>query len=176
MTTRRFITLIVLVMAGLATQRLIAPSKATVVEQIVSPTPEDHKGYDLVTKVIDGDTIELADGRKVRYLGIDTPETVHPSKPVQCFGKEASDYNKNLVSGQYVRLVRDVEDKDKYGRLLRYVYMEDGTFVNLALVAWGYAYAYTYPPNVARAKEFVAAQAQARESGTGLWSACPPKK
>ena len=176
MTTRRLVTLIVLIMAGLATQRLAVPSPATIIEQPASPTPETRKGYDLVAKVVDGDTIELTDGRKVRYLGIDTPETVHPSKPVQCFGKEASDYNKSLVGGQYVRLVRDVEDKDKYGRLLRYVYMEDGTFVNLALVAQGYAYAYTYPPNVAHAKEFVAAQAQARTSGTGLWATCPPKK
>ena len=176
MTNRRFVILVVLILAGLATQRWATPSTATITEQVVSPIPDSHKGYNLVVKVVDGDTIELASGEKVRYLGIDTPETVHPSKPVQCFGKEASDYNKKLISGQYVRLVRDIEDKDKYDRLLRYVYMEDGTFVNLALVAQGYAYAYTYPPNVAHAKEFVAAQAQARAADTGLWSACPLKK
>jgi len=114
MTNRRFVILVVLILAGLATQRWATPSTATITEQVVSPIPDSHKGYNLVVKVVDGDTIELASGEKVRYLGIDTPETVHPSKPVQCFGKEASDYNKKLISGQYVRLVRDIEDKDKY--------------------------------------------------------------
>ena len=77
--------------------------------------------YYKVARVIDGDTIELENGERVRYIGMDTPETVHPSKPVQCFGKAASAENSKLVSGKTVRLEKDVSDTDKYGRLLRYV-------------------------------------------------------
>src|SRR3990167_3408922 len=77
----------------------------------------------LVTRVIDGDTIEIEGGQKVRYIGIDTPETVDPRKPVQCFGVEASNKNKELVSGKRDRLEKDVSETDKYGRLLRYIYI-----------------------------------------------------
>ena len=121
-----------------------------------------------VTRVIDGDTIELLGGERVRFLGIDTPETVKPNTPVQCFGKEASAYTKALLEGKTVTLTRDVEDRDKYGRLLRYVYL-DGLFVNEALVRDGYARVYTYPPNVNHAQEFVAAERIARSEKRGLW-------
>jgi micrococcal nuclease len=175
MSNRRLITLVALILVGLTTSYWAKPQTATITTPVVTPDASAPAGFVRVARVVDGDTIELANGQKVRYLGMDTPETVNPKKPVQCFGKEASNYNKNLVGGQYVRLVRDVEDKDKYGRLLRYVYMEDGTFVNLTLVTQGYAYAYTYPPNVAHAKEFVAAQAQARTEKLGLWASCPAR-
>lgn len=125
-----------------------------------------------VLRVIDGDTIEvLIDGRKktVRYIGINTPETVHPSKPVECFGVEASNKNKELVVGKKVRLVKDISETDKYGRLLRYVYMDD-TFVNLTLVQEGYANALSYPPDVAFNEEFRKAEQEARENRRGLWS------
>ena len=92
----------------------------------------------IVSRIVDGDTIELGTGERVRYIGIDTPETVDPRKEVQCFGKEASAKNKELVEGKEVRLVKDVSDKDKYGRLLRYVYVGD-VFVNEKLVSEGYA-------------------------------------
>ncbi len=128
-----------------------------------------------VVRVVDGDTIEvLIDGRKktVRYIGIDTPETVHPSKPVECFGVEASNKNKELVVGKKVRLAKDVSETDKYGRLLRYVYVDD-TFVNLTLVQEGYANALSYPPDVAFNEEFRKAEQEAREDRRGLWgSAC----
>jgi micrococcal nuclease len=91
-----------------------------------------------VIRVIDGDTIELEGGVKVRYIGIDTPETVHPSKPVQFMGKEASAFNRQLVEGKDVRLEYDVQRTDKYGRTLAYVYVGD-TFVNAELVKQGYA-------------------------------------
>lgn len=126
----------------------------------------------LVKRVVDGDTIELKDGQKVRYIGVNTPETVDPRKPVQCFGKEASAYNKSLVEGKQVKLVKDISETDKFGRLLRYVYSADGTFVNLKLVKEGYAYAATYPPDVKFAQTFVEAQTEARLAKVGLWSKC----
>lgn len=126
-----------------------------------------------VVRVVDGDTIKvLIDGteKTVRYIGIDTPETVHPEKPVQCFGMEASAKNKALVEGAYVRLERDISDVDKYGRLLRYVYVGD-TFINYELVAQGYARSLTYPPDVAYNELIREAENTARVNGLGLWSA-----
>lgn len=131
----------------------------------------EHDGV-LVTRVIDGDTIEIEGGARVRYIGIDTPETVDPRKPVQCFGVEASNRNKQLVEEKRVRLEKDVSETDKYGRLLRYVYMGD-TFVNLALVQEGYAHSFTYPPDVKYQKQFTNAERSAREQKMGLWGSCP---
>jgi len=128
-----------------------------------------------VIKVIDGDTIKLENGEVVRYIGIDTPETVHPSKGVQCFGREASNKNKELVEGKLVRLEKDVTDRDKYGRLLRYVWVGN-LFVNDYLVRQGYAYVYTYPPDVKYSEQFVQAQREARESNRGLWAVCLDQK
>jgi len=128
-----------------------------------------------VIKVIDGDTIKLENGEVVRYIGIDTPETVHPSKPVQCFGREASNKNKELVEGKLVRLEKDITDRDKYGRLLRYVWVGD-LFVNDYLVRQGYAYVYTYPPDVKYSEQFVQAQREARENNRGLWAVCLDQK
>ena len=130
-----------------------------------------------VVRVVDGDTIVVRLGgteERVRLLGIDTPESVDPRSPVECFGKEAAAHTGSLLPpGTPVRLVRDVEARDRYDRLLAYVYrIDDGTFVNLRLVEDGYAAVLTYPPNVAHADEFVAAAGEARESGRGLWSAC----
>lgn len=134
--------------------------------------PDRYSGRAVVERVVDGDTIELTTGDHVRYLGMDTPETVDPRKPVQCFGHEAADKNRELVEGREVTIVPDVEDRDKYGRFLRYVYQGD-TFINLALVQQGYAYAYPYPPNVAHEAEFRAAERAARTAKVGLWQACP---
>ncbi len=125
----------------------------------------------LVTRVIDGDTIEIEGGERVRYLGIDTPETVDPRRPVQCFGAEASIENKALVEGKYVRLHKDITDRDKYGRLLRYVYVDD-KFVNLELVKSGFAHIFTLAPDVKYAEEFLKAEREAREARRGLWGAC----
>jgi micrococcal nuclease len=130
-----------------------------------------------VVRVVDGDTIVARiDGaqEKVRLIGIDTPETVKPRSPVECFGKEASAHTKELLPpGTPVRLVLDAEARDRYGRLLAYVYRAaDGEFVNLALARDGYAGQATFPPNVAHVDEFRAAVAQARAAGRGLWSAC----
>lgn len=131
-------------------------------------------GLHTVVRVVDGDTIQVDVGgslERVRYIGIDTPETVHPRKPVECFGKEASARNEALVGGKKVRLERDVTDRDRYGRLLRYVYVGD-VFVNLELVREGYAKVSTYPPDVEHTDALVAAQRDAREANRGLWSGC----
>ncbi len=132
-----------------------------------------------VLQVVDGDTIEvLYNGEKksVRYIGIDTPETVDPRRPVGCFGKEASDENKRLLLGKVVILERDVSDTDKYNRLLRYIYLplDDGTtlFVNDYLVRQGFAQASTYPPDVRETDRFLKAQTEARDNNRGLWGAC----
>jgi len=129
-----------------------------------------------VVRVVDGDTVVVrlgGDEDTVRLIGIDTPETVDPRSPVECFGQEASRRTKALLpAGTPVRLVADAEPRDRYRRLLAYVYRDDGTFVNLALVEEGYASVLTYPPNVAHVGEFTAAAARAREAGRGLWAAC----
>ena len=135
-------------------------------------TTQQQTNTVLVTRVIDGDTIEIEGGLSVRYIGIDTPETVDPRKPVQCFGVEATNKNKELVSGKRVRLEKDVSEIDKYGRLLRYIYVGD-TFVNLELVKQGFAYSSTYPPDVKYQSQFTEAQRQAKEQNKGLWGSCP---
>ncbi len=136
-------------------------------------------GSATVERVVDGDTIVVRiSGRRdrVRLLGIDTPESVKPNTPVQCFAIAASNRTKSLLPpGTPVRLVGDVEQRDQYKRLLAYVYRaKDDLFVNLSLVHDGYAVTYTFPPNVAHASEFVGAAAQARDADRGLWSACGP--
>ena len=129
-----------------------------------------------VVRVVDGDTIRvgLPSGEEpVRYIGIDTPESVKPGAPVECFAKRASAYNERLVAGEKVRLVYDIERRDRYGRLLAYVYRaRDGLFVNAELVRRGYATAVTFPPNVAHEREFRRLARRARMSGRGLWSGC----
>jgi micrococcal nuclease len=136
-------------------------------------------GTATVARVVDGDTIRVriaGHEERVRLIGIDTPESVKPGTPVQCFALAASARTKALLpEGTGVRLVRDVEQRDQYGRLLAYVYRaRDDLFVNLALARDGYAVALTVPPNVAHAEEFVAAARDAREKGRGLWSRCSP--
>lgn len=136
---------------------------------------EKQQSFFRVVAVIDGDTIKLENGEAVRYIGIDTPETAHPSKPVQCFGKEASAKNKELVEGKLVKLEKDITNRDKYSRLLRYVWIGD-LFVNDYLVRQGYAYAYTYPPDVKYSEQFVQAQQEAQENQRGLWAGCPEEE
>lgn len=121
----------------------------------------------LVTRIIDGDTIELVTGEKVRYIGIDTPE----KNQDECFSQEATAKNAELVENKYVILESDIRDKDFYGRLLRYVYV-DGMMVNLELVKQGYAIAISYPPDVKYQPQLQAAQKEAQEIWAGLWLTC----
>src|SRR3990170_1305882 len=122
----------------------------------------------LVMKAIDGDTIVIEGGEIVRYIGIDTPEV---SQGEECFAKEASDKNKELVMGKTVRLEKDVSERDKYQRLLKYVWSGD-IFVNEYLVRQGYATAVSYPPDVKYQELFRQAEKEARENGSGLWKEC----
>ena len=126
-----------------------------------------------VSRVVDGDTIIVAlDGKdyRVRYIGIDAPETVRPGWPVEPFGPEAFEFNKRLVDGKTVWLERDVSETDQFGRLLRYVWLEDGRLVNAVLVEGGYARAVTLPPNVKHADEVVRREREARANERGLWA------
>lgn len=134
-------------------------------------------GAAVVTRVVDGDTIQVRIAghlERVRLLGIDTPESVKPSTPPECFSHEASQATKDyLPAGTKVDLVRDVEARDQYGRLLAYVYRQhDHSFVNLWLVEHGFAGLLTYRPNVAHASELSQAVSQARTGGVGVWSTC----
>jgi len=130
-----------------------------------------------IERVADGDTVivDIGGGEEtVRLIGIDTPETVKPNTPVECYGPEASALTKSLLAeGTAVRLVRDVEPRDAYGRLLAYVYrVDDEMFVNLHLVEVGAAVPLTFEPNTTYADRFVDAAATAERAGLGLWGAC----
>lgn len=128
-----------------------------------------------VVSVVDGDTFKVSiDGKTetLRLIGINTPETVDPRKPVECFGKEASNKAKQLLTGQKVRLEADPtqDDRDIYGRLLRYAWLEDGIFFNKAMISEGYAYEYTYKLPYKYQSEFKQAQAEAENNKRGLWA------
>jgi micrococcal nuclease len=132
-----------------------------------------------VLRAIDGDTIEIGVAgkiEKVRLIGVDTPETVDPRKPVEFFGNEASEFAGKLVEGKKVVLRDELggQDRDKYGRLLRYVYLEDGTFVNAEIIRQGYGHAYVVFP-FSHMEEFRAYEWQAREKGLGLWGSTETK-
>ena len=141
-------------------------------QNIPKATPN---GLFLVSRVVDGDTVELDNGEKVRYIGINTPETTMGKD--ECYGRDATDKNKELVEGKNVRLVRDVSETDKYGRLLRYVYLpatdsQPEIFVNDYLVRQGYANVDTFPPDVKYSEQFTLAAREARDNGRGFWSGC----
>jgi micrococcal nuclease len=136
-----------------------------------------------VVRVVDGDTIEVRlagspTTERVRLIGIDTPESVDPRTPVECYGPESTERARALLpEGTVVRLERDVEGRDRYDRLLAYVHRaEDDLFVNLALVAEGFAEPLPYPPNTAHAADLAAAANTARAGGLGLWGACGPDR
>ena len=174
-----FVTLTLLVACATHAVRLDHQAPAT--------RPNEPPGFETatVTRVIDGDTVEvtidahepgpgagqtnIGESYDVRLIGIDTPESVKPGTPVECFAREASAAAKALLEGRSVALIKDVENTDRYGRLLRYVYMGD-EMANARLVTNGYAYAYTYPPNVRHSDLFVELQQEARRSERGLWS------
>jgi micrococcal nuclease len=132
-----------------------------------------------VTRVVDGDTVKVRfesgrGTRTIRYIGVDTPESVKPGEPVQCYANEASDFNKRLVEGRRVRLEVGRERTDRYGRLLAYVYVRgaDKRFVNAELLRRGYARTLAIPPNTDRAAMFAELERRARDRHRGLWSVC----
>lgn len=165
--------------------RTVSPQQS-LVNQTTTSTPQTNKavptqqppqeGFYQVTAVVDGDTIRVMYNGKiepVRLLAIDTPETKDPRKPVQCFGDAASRKMSELVSGKNVKLQQDgtQPDRDKYFRLLRYAYLQDGTDVGAEMIKQGYAFAYTRFPSD-KVEEYRGYERQARETNVGLWGSC----
>lgn len=178
-TARRLRTLALAALLPLASaciQVTISPPGGDAAGDAGAPPPDTGPEANLkVVRVVDGDTIRVRIGDRdypVRYIGIDTPETVDPRRPVQRFGKEASDRNKQLVEGKTVRLEKDVSNTDKYNRLLRYVWV-DGKMINAVLVEEGFARAASYPPDVKHQDLFQRLERQAREAKRGLWGDGP---
>lgn len=145
---------------------------------ILRPAPEPGAGWYEVERVIDGDTLLVApnhfpqssSGDRIRLLGVDTPESVHPSKPVERFGREAAAFTRRLCEGRRVRLEFEAGNiQDHYGRTVGYVFLEDGTLVNAEIIRQGYGYAYTRYP-FARMEAFRALEAEARAARRGLWA------
>ena len=141
-------------------------------------TTEAQRAHPTLSEVIDGDTVivRFPNGREeaVRLLGIDTPETVDPTRPVQCFGREAAEHLGTLVPpGTPLTLERDLEARDRFGRLLAYIYRSsDGLFINAEMLRLGFADLSIFEPNTAHQPAFVAAVTTARTSSVGLWDAC----
>ncbi|MBP7018682.1 thermonuclease family protein [Candidatus Saccharibacteria bacterium] len=149
------------------------PQMETITKQPIDP------GFYRVNKVNDGDTITVDMGgtaEKIRFIGVDTPETHHPSKPVQCFGEAAAKFTMDLIGDKGVRLESDPlnDNRDRYDRLLRYVYLPDGKMVNTELVKQGYGFAYTSFP-LEKADEFERLETEARNANRGLWGGCDIK-
>lgn len=136
-----------------------------------STSTASNKEVVKVTRIIDGDTIQLEDGRKLRYIGIDSPESADPRKSLECFGNESSKRNYELVYGKSVRLEKDISEIDRYKRLLRYVYVDD-IMINELLIKEGYAQASSYPPDIKYQNKFTKAEQDARENKRGLWGNC----
>jgi micrococcal nuclease len=151
------------------------------VQAWLSPTlqPENQQeevgALSRVVRIVDGDTVVIDRNNAsetLRLIGVDTPELHHPTKPVQCFAREAAAYITSLLKDRSVRVVSDPSQdaRDKYGRTLAYLYRDDGLFINKALIEEGYGYEYTYEVPYVYQKEFKAAQTDAREQQKGLWA------
>ena len=132
--------------------------------------------YFKVKGIDDGDTIVLENGDKIRYLGIDTPETHHPKIGAECGGKEATEENERLLKNKRVRLLKDESEKDQYGRLLRYVFTEDGVFINYELVRKGFAQILEIHPDHLFRQTLLDAQNMAIKEKLGIWSKCFNRK
>ncbi|MBI4314128.1 MAG: thermonuclease family protein [Candidatus Omnitrophica bacterium] len=154
---------------------LLAGAALAAVSLAASPRGS-AQSRDAVERVVDGDTVKLVSGDRVRYIGVDTPELHHPKKGVEYYGREAKAFNRRMVEGKKIRLEYDVQKRDKYGRLLAYVYLEDGTFVNAELIRQGYAQILTIPPNVRHQEQFLRLEREARQDRRGLWAKQPPKE
>lgn len=138
-------------------------------DDLTAEEPLQTARFVKIIRAIDGDTIEIEGGERVRYIGIDTPELHHPNKPVQPFAEEAWRYNQSLVEGKMVYLVQDIQPRDRYKRILAYVFVDD-VLINARLVKDGYARVATYPPNVIYEKLFLRLERKARKEKGGLWN------
>lgn len=171
--TKRAITALFIVVLAYFSARILPKQNAVLPQQ---------KSIVYVAKAIDGDTLKLSTGEHVRLIGIDTPESRYNTKlerdsarsrkdikAIIKMGKEASNFTKHLTEGKRVRLEFDVQKHDKYKRLLAYVYLEDGTFVNAKIIEEGYAQVMTIPPDVKYTEMFLKLQQDARRNNRGLW-------
>ncbi len=168
---RRFVFVLIILIGLACGGSEVSPpvsNDTPVVDAPVDPSPPTSDGREVVTvgKVVDGDTIELTDGRRIRYIGINTPERDQP------YYGEAKEINRLLVENRMVELEYDVEPFDKYGRTLAYIWV-NGSMANLEIVRRGYANSFTVPPNVRYEAQFREAQREAREAELGLWAGSP---
>lgn len=179
--SQRLTTALIIILLGLAAQDMFFHQDGGGFVEATKPlsssqnTLAQKSSGPIVTRIIDGDTIVvLVDGvsEKVRLIGVDTPEAVDPRRTVECFGKEASMFTKTLLDGKVVTLEADPSqsDRDHYRRLLRYVFLEDGTLVNEEIIARGYGHEYTYRIPYKYQSQFKNAERLARDSQKGLWA------
>jgi endonuclease YncB( thermonuclease family) len=177
-THRRHIIRITPLIAALATGLLLAGQHFGWWQRALADGEQAQPGTYAIDHFIDGDTIAInMNGiiEKIRMIGVDTPETHKPNTPVQCYGEEAAAYTKQLIGNDRVRVASDSKssNRDRYNRLLRYVYLPDGRMVETELITHGYGFAYTYFP-FTKSAEFTADEQQAQAAHIGLWSACKP--
>ena len=170
---KRIVRLVILLIISMV---LLLTQQNETTKPVVKIAEKSQPGLYEVTTFTDGDTISVnmnGAEEKVRMIGVDTPETKDPRKEVQCYGKAASDFTKKLIGNSKVRLEADPTNtnRDRYNRLLRYVYLPDGTLVNAEIIKQGYGFAYTYFP-FEKLEEFKSYQKQAEESKSGLWGTC----
>lgn len=138
--------------------------------QILVPAPAPAGQWRIILRVVDGDTLLLDGDERVRLIGVNTPESVDPRRPAEFFGQEASAFTRRRAEGKRARLAYDQERRDRYGRTLAYVYLEDGTFLNAEIIRQGYGHAYTRFPFHYQ-DDFLRYQREARENRRGLWAA-----
>jgi len=151
---------------------LVGSAIGLFVFSFLSPTRSDQRKESYrVIRVFDGDTIEIEGGKRIRYIGIDTPEIKNDKGAVECFAQQARDKNRELVEGKMVTLLKDVSETDDYGRLLRYVFIED-IFVNEVLVKEGYAKSTPIAPDIAYRNQLFESQKTAQTRKRGLWISC----
>ncbi len=165
-------------MVGLITLGLAYAQQHNIIKPAVKVAEQNQPGLFKVTEFVDGDTIAVdmnGTKEKVRFIGVDTPETHDPRKAVQCFGQAAADFTKKTIGSNRVRLEADPQNtnRDRYNRLLRYVYLPDGTLVNAEIIKQGYGFAYTFFP-FSKLDEFRSYEKTARENNKGLWGNCAP--
>lgn len=175
-----WIILVILLVLGSGEVLDIDTEKAPASLSSFIPQKKTHESVEQkstypVLRVVDGDTIEVSSNgvsEKVRLIGVNTPETVDPRKKVECFGSEASRFVANILTGTSVTLEADASqsDRDRYGRLLRYVYLPDGALLNRTIIAEGYGYEYTYRVPYRLMNEFKDAERSAQKLEKGLWA------
>jgi micrococcal nuclease len=161
--------------ACVAPTTTVTKTETVVTRPSADPSPTAQRHVATVTRVVDGDTAHVSHrGRDVtiRFIGVDTPETVAPGQSIECYGPESSAFTTRQLTGTRIRLEFDVDRIDPYGRTLAYLWMRDGSMFNETLVRDGYAKVATYPPDTKYVQRFQAAQHDAQDANRGLWGAC----